>query len=474
MVPKLHAKGSSFKGAAAYLLHDKDRAQSSERVAWTETRNLAADDPDIAWRIMAATALDQGRLKEQAGVKNTGRKSDKHVLHFTLAWHPEQEPNRDEMMKAANGAIKVLGASGHQAMIIAHNDEKHPHLHIMINRVSPEDGRHLSSSKEKLKLSRWAEAYEKESGEVFCEQRVVNNMLRSQGHYVRGDKNAPRHIFEEQKAAAANDNRFFASVRDGQKAKNAAIAKRGREQAKRHKAEWQQLEATHRQDKADIVKDTKRGMARVGAKIIDANKPKILEALRRQRAEFKTFDALEKTLFGRTRNAITGINLLQRVYGEERGSLISRGFAVLARAGARREIIEKAHAKELRDIKVAQNQKIRTARQELKEHGRSRVADLQEAFKAKRNALVVSHGMDAAELRISWRERRKDRAAAWEKFADFSAKRGKPRREFQKVSTQDSASDGYKASVLAQHARQVMGKEPKDVANQNKDRDTDS
>ena len=56
MVPKLHAKGSSFKGAALYLLHDKNRAQTGERVAWTETRNLAVDDPETGWRIMAATS----------------------------------------------------------------------------------------------------------------------------------------------------------------------------------------------------------------------------------------------------------------------------------------------------------------------------------------------------------------------------------------------------------------------------------
>ena len=34
MVPKIHARGRSFKGAAAYLLHDKNRAKSADRVAW--------------------------------------------------------------------------------------------------------------------------------------------------------------------------------------------------------------------------------------------------------------------------------------------------------------------------------------------------------------------------------------------------------------------------------------------------------
>ena len=84
MISKIHAKGSSFKGAAAYLLHDKGRVDSDDRVAWIETRNLATDDREIAWRIMAATAMDQARLKEEAGIKKTGRKSDKHVLHVSM------------------------------------------------------------------------------------------------------------------------------------------------------------------------------------------------------------------------------------------------------------------------------------------------------------------------------------------------------------------------------------------------------
>lgn len=475
MVPKLHAKGSSFKGAASYLLHDKDRAPSSDRVAWTQTRNLASEDPNTAWKIMAATALDQARLKQQAGVKNTGRKSDKHVLHFTLAWHPDQDPDRDEMMKAANGAIKALGASKHQALIIAHNDEKHPHLHVMINRVSPQDGRHLSSSKEKLKLSKWAQAYEEESGQVLCEQRVTNNLLRSQGHYVRGEKNAPRHIFEQQKAAAANDNPHYEAVREGQKSKDADIAGRGRDQAKRHKAQWDELDQSHRQSKAGILHGVKRDMARAGRKILEDYKPKITETLKRQRAEVKTFDALEATLFGRAKNAVSGLNLLKRVYGDERGSLLSRGFAVLTRASARRELIDKAHAKEIRDLKVAQNKETRAERAKIKERGRDSLSDQDKSFTAERSALVFKQGLESASLRSEWRQRRKDRASAWDKFAEFSAKRKRTMGDF-KAAGAKKDNEGYKASVLARQARLAarMSRESEKDKDTKKDRDTDT
>jgi hypothetical protein len=48
--PNINRNGSSFRGAAAYHLHDKGeegqaRPVTSERVAWTATRNLVNEEP---------------------------------------------------------------------------------------------------------------------------------------------------------------------------------------------------------------------------------------------------------------------------------------------------------------------------------------------------------------------------------------------------------------------------------------------
>ena len=93
MIPDIAKRGASFKGALAYYLHDKklegERERfTSERVAWTETRNLATNNPEMAGKVMAATAMDADRLKRDAGVRNTGRKSDQSVYAYTLSWHP--------------------------------------------------------------------------------------------------------------------------------------------------------------------------------------------------------------------------------------------------------------------------------------------------------------------------------------------------------------------------------------------------
>jgi len=457
MVPKLHAKGTSFKGAAAYLLHDKD-ASTDERVAWTETRNLAVESPDLAWRIMAATAMDQDRLKENAGVKATGRKSDKHVLHLTLAWHPEQTPDRDEMTRAADGALAAIGASDRQTLIIAHDDEAHPHLHIVVNRVSPEDGRHLSSSNEKRNLSQWAEAYEKETGQIYCEARIVNNAMRTQGDYVRGDKDAPRHLFEQARAAVANDNSYAEGMRAGQKAKDAEIAKAGREMDARHKADWKALQERHKARRTSIRKQAAQDLARASRAAAEAYRPKLAAMLRRQRAELKTFEALEGSLFGRMKNRIDTASLLHQVRGETPGTLISRGFRVLSNAGARREAFEASQVRARNDLHREQKAEVAAKRASIKADQQGKLKALRESFVAERASMVLSQDMDRAKLRASWMQRGKDRAEAWEKFAAFDARRRQVRGGFREaVSPARSESDtGYRASLLARHARMAM------------------
>jgi hypothetical protein len=433
MVPKLHSKGSSFKGAAQYLLHDKDRAQSDERVAWTETRNLAVDDPDIAWRIMAATAMDQGRLKEQAGVKNTGRKSDKHVLHFTLAWHPDQSPTREDMSTAADEAIKALGGSDRQAMIIAHDDEKHAHVHIMLNRVSPIDGRHLSSSKEKLKLSEWAQDYEERTG-IYCENRIINNAMRKDGEYVRGDKDSARHIFESQRDAAANDNDSTQAVAEQQRKKDAVLAQRSRNQADMQKRAWAKLTDAHRERKAALARDLQRKVNKAKNEIRDEHRPKWQDLNRHQRAEKETFDELEKSFFGRTSNIAKTMHLAKGDIGGERRNIIARSFQILTNAGARKEYFEKAQQAARKALQREQDMKAQQAAKFLKEAQERKYAQNRAVFLQERDNLMKTQEAERASLQADWQQRNAERQAKFGELANKpQADQSNPRRQFVSV-----------------------------------------
>ena len=72
MVPKINGLGRSFAGVAAYCLHDAPepddrRPETSERVAWTDTRNLPTIRAERAARLMAATAKAAPDLKAAGG-----------------------------------------------------------------------------------------------------------------------------------------------------------------------------------------------------------------------------------------------------------------------------------------------------------------------------------------------------------------------------------------------------------------------
>lgn len=178
MVPRISARGHSFKGAGQYYLHDK-QAQTKERVVWTHTHNLPTDDADKAFKWMAYTAMNAGRLKAAAGGSHAGRKSKAgSVYSFSLAWHPEQNPDKETMLDSALTTMDMLGLSEHEAVMVAHNDREHPHVHVILNLVHPESGKTAVPSYDRLTLSRWAEGLEKNDGKIYCEQRVINNEKR--------------------------------------------------------------------------------------------------------------------------------------------------------------------------------------------------------------------------------------------------------------------------------------------------------
>ena len=217
MVCKVHKSGASFRGVVSYCLSEKrehlerpqdlderpdspearayeaavaERSRRAEevprpsiaaRVAWTETINLATDNPRVAARQMAATVDYAGELKRLSGVGAGGRKLEKPVLHYTLSWAAGETPQRPAMVAAARSSLQALGIADRQAVVVAHRDGTTPHVHVVVNRVSCEDGRSASLSQSKLKLSRWAEAHERRQGRIRCEQRVENNRLRRSG-----------------------------------------------------------------------------------------------------------------------------------------------------------------------------------------------------------------------------------------------------------------------------------------------------
>ena len=180
MIPRIAQGGHSFKGAYQYFCHDKGQS-TKDRVLWTHTENMQTEDPDLAWKVMAYTAIEQDRLKEASGQKATGRKLQKPVFSYSLAWHPEQDPDRDHMLETARKSLAKLGMMEFETLIVAHRDEPQRHVHIIVNRVHPITGLAADLSNTKKKLSEFAHAYEQDNGKIYCKQREENIQKRKEG-----------------------------------------------------------------------------------------------------------------------------------------------------------------------------------------------------------------------------------------------------------------------------------------------------
>jgi hypothetical protein len=116
--------GSNFMGLARYLRSGSNH-DAPERVAWIETRNLLTERLETAARIMEATAHQNPRV-------------EKPVYHLSISWPEEDQPSREDMRRTADRLLADLALEEHQAVLVAHNDTRHPHVHLMVNRVHPE------------------------------------------------------------------------------------------------------------------------------------------------------------------------------------------------------------------------------------------------------------------------------------------------------------------------------------------------
>lgn len=185
MNPVAAERGYSFKGLAAYLLHDPG-TYSRTRMAWTATRNIPTKDPDKAVKCMAWTAKKAAWLKQRAKVAASGRKSSNRVVwHVVFTWHPNERPNRRTMEAAVDGALRYFGLEDHECLMVGHNDKAHHHVHLALNLVHPKHGRVADIYNYKRRLQDYAYQFDPEASKAFAPQRVENVRKRQQGKRTR-------------------------------------------------------------------------------------------------------------------------------------------------------------------------------------------------------------------------------------------------------------------------------------------------
>lgn len=135
MICKL-IKGRGFKGAVDYCL--KPDATLLKIVG------VRGKDKDS----ITASFIIQSRLNDRVKCP---------VGHHILSFSPDDTAklNDEKMLEIANLYLRRMGIVNTQLMIVRHYDRKHPHVHIIFNRVN-NDGKTISDKNDRWRASRFA------------------------------------------------------------------------------------------------------------------------------------------------------------------------------------------------------------------------------------------------------------------------------------------------------------------------------
>jgi len=62
------------------------------------------------------------------------------VYHLTVSFAHQDHVTPEQMQSVVDRVLRDLALSEHQALMVAHKDREHAHVHVMVNRVHPDSG----------------------------------------------------------------------------------------------------------------------------------------------------------------------------------------------------------------------------------------------------------------------------------------------------------------------------------------------
>lgn len=95
------------------------------RAAWSVTRHLDTGDIHRAAQMMQVWAARNPRV-------------EKPVYHFGVSARKDETLEREQWEAVGDRLLRRVGLHDHQAVYVLHDDTQHAHLHIVVNRVGPD------------------------------------------------------------------------------------------------------------------------------------------------------------------------------------------------------------------------------------------------------------------------------------------------------------------------------------------------
>ena len=320
---------------------------------------------------------------------------------------------------------------------MAHRDEDHPHIHLIVNMVNPETGKNLNLSNDRKKLHKWSNDWRKERGEEHLytpnkakKFEAIEAKKRGENvDFQNGGKSTPRQLNETFEAAKETKTPTEAQkVKQGEAAKDKALSDYGRKLNNRHSNEWAALSDNYDLRKKNISKQYFQQKEEARARIKEQMKP--------------AFAALFK----------------QQWRDKEKGKKLSGKLVQLFTNPV------KKHEINLRNLRAEEKKLFKAAVKELNATRINRSKGARQDFTFERMGLIAKQNTEKADLKHRWRTRHDERKRVIE-----TLKRGK------KVSEADSklitASDKAFAKSILRERKEQRAKRERPRRSRTRDRD---
>ncbi|MEP2668969.1 MAG: relaxase/mobilization nuclease domain-containing protein [Cyclobacteriaceae bacterium] len=105
------------------------------------------------------------------------------AIHFKVAMHPDDKVSDLTFAMIARKVLKEFNLLEHAFVVYRHFDTKHPHIHIVVNRIR-KDGKAASMSFDNIRSKTLSNRLEEYYGFVRAEKQRVNELgVRKDNHY---------------------------------------------------------------------------------------------------------------------------------------------------------------------------------------------------------------------------------------------------------------------------------------------------
>lgn len=152
-IGEAHRSGSTFTGLVAYVLAQGIYAPQNKD-----------KKPEVVFsnHIFDTNYLEIGKAFKELSDNN--KRVQKPVMHLTVNFKIDEDISTPDQLQFVKRVMEEMGVreDNHQYLVVRHND-KHPHYHIIINRVGF-DGKTLSDSNSKYRIGTACDKIEKKMG----------------------------------------------------------------------------------------------------------------------------------------------------------------------------------------------------------------------------------------------------------------------------------------------------------------------